>query len=80
MQSHQSVLKGIGIINQKFISKTDFFYKLKRRGNSAFLLFAVKQCNMKYTCLNPDAGKALILAPTAQGRYVMIHKVNRTTL
>ena len=24
MQSHQSVLKGIGIINQKFISKTDF--------------------------------------------------------
>ena len=28
MQSHQSVLKGIGIINQKFISKTDFFYKL----------------------------------------------------
>ena len=30
MQSHQSVLKGIGIINQKFISKTDFFYKLVR--------------------------------------------------
>ena len=30
MQSHQSVLKGIGIINQKFISKTDFFCKLKR--------------------------------------------------
>ena len=28
-QSHQSVLKGIGVINQKFISKTDFFYKLK---------------------------------------------------
>ena len=28
MQSHQSVLKGIGIINQKFILKTDFFYKL----------------------------------------------------
>ena len=28
MQSHQSVLKGIGIINQKFISKTDFFYNL----------------------------------------------------
>ena len=27
-QSHQSVLKGIGIINQKFISKTDFFSKL----------------------------------------------------
>ena len=31
MQSHQSVLKGIGIINQKFISKTDFFYNLLRR-------------------------------------------------
>ena len=44
------------------------------------LLFTAMQCNMKYTCLNPDAGKALILAPTAQGRYVMIHKVNRTTL
>ena len=29
MQSHQSVLKGIGIINQKFILKTDFSYKLK---------------------------------------------------
>ena len=28
-QSHQSVLKGIGIINQKLISKTDFFYKLE---------------------------------------------------
>ena len=28
-QSHQSVLKGIGIINQKLISKTDFFYKLR---------------------------------------------------
>ncbi len=27
-QSHQSVLKGIGIINQKFISTIDFFYKL----------------------------------------------------
>ena len=27
-QSHQSVLKGIGIINQKLISKTDFFYNL----------------------------------------------------
>ena len=27
-QSHQSVLKGIGMINQKFISKIDFFYKL----------------------------------------------------
>ena len=30
-QSHQSVLKGIGIINQNFISKTDFFYKLRPR-------------------------------------------------
>ena len=29
LQSHQSVLKGIGIINQKFISKIDFFYKLR---------------------------------------------------
>ena len=28
-QSHQSVLKGIGIINQKLISKTYFFYKLR---------------------------------------------------
>ena len=28
-QSHQSVLKGIGIINQKFVSKTYFFYKLR---------------------------------------------------
>ena len=27
-QSHQSVLKGIGIINQKFISKTDFSYPI----------------------------------------------------
>ena len=31
MQSHQSVQKGIGIINQKFISKTDFSYNLLRR-------------------------------------------------
>ena len=32
MQSHQSVLKGIGIINQKFISKTVFYYKLYIQG------------------------------------------------
>ena len=41
-QSHQSVLKGIGIINQKFISKTDFFSKLNLyisvcRKNNIFL-------------------------------------------
>ncbi len=43
-QSHQSVLKGIGIINQKFISKTDFFYKLdpaQKSGVSFMLVLSV---------------------------------------
>ena len=31
---------GIGIINQKFISKTDFFYKL--------ILFLITACNERY--------------------------------
>ena len=38
-QSHQSVLKGIGIINQKFISKTDFFYNLRPRSKERGQLY-----------------------------------------
>ena len=37
-QSHQSVLKGIGIINQKLISKTDFFYNLQNFFTEIFIL------------------------------------------
>ena len=49
MQSHQSVLKGIGIINQKFILKTDFFYKLRGRSKtptskSVKKLFYIRLC------------------------------------
>ena len=40
-QSHQSVLKGIGIINQKLISKTDFFYKLRAGSVTCHQFFAV---------------------------------------
>ena len=31
MQSHQSVLMGIGIENKHFFEKTDFFYNLNHR-------------------------------------------------
>ena len=37
-QSHQSVLKGIGIINQKFISKTNFSTNYRRTSAVAFFL------------------------------------------
>ena len=47
MQSQQSIHSpsprgrglGLGIINQKFISKTDFFYNLQREFNPLLLLF-----------------------------------------
>ena len=37
----RQVLKGIGIINQKLISKTDFFYKLGRRFSACYFLTAI---------------------------------------
>ena len=65
MQSHQSVLKGIGIINQKFISKTDFFYKLMQ---DYILLQSVKKVKQKCLAFSLICGIINMVMKGAENR------------